>query len=99
MQEPPDPRERLWRLFGSGGEPALVSAPGRVNLIGEHIDYHQLAVLPVALDRRIHVAFRARSDARIRAVSAGYGPREFEWTAQLAPVARGVLGDSLSRGQ
>ena len=89
MHEPPDPRERLLRLFGAGGEPGLVEAPGRVNLIGEHIDYHQLAVLPVALDRRIRVAFRARSDARIRAASARYGPREFEWTAHLAPVARG----------
>jgi galactokinase len=86
---PANPRERLSRLFGSGGEPGLVEAPGRVNLIGEHIDYHQLAVLPVALDRRIRVAFRARNDSRIRAVSAGYGPREFEWTAHLAPVARG----------
>ncbi|MGA3016494.1 MAG: galactokinase family protein [Bryobacteraceae bacterium] len=89
MQEPPDPREHLLRLFGAGGEPGMVSAPGRVNLIGEHIDYHNLAVLPVALGRRIRVAFRARSDSRIRAVSAEYGPREFEWTAQLAPVARG----------
>ncbi len=89
MQVPPDPRERLLRLFGAGSEPGLVEAPGRVNLIGEHIDYHQLAVLPVALDRRIRVAFRARHDARIRAVSARYGPREFQWTAPLAPVARG----------
>jgi len=89
MQEPPDPRERLLRLFGAGSRPGLVEAPGRVNLIGEHIDYHQLAVLPVALDRRIRVAFRVRNDSRIRAVSAGYGPREFVWTARLDPVARG----------
>lgn len=85
----PGPRERLLDRFGGGGEPRLVEAPGRVNLIGEHIDYHQLAVLPMALDRRIDVAFRVRSDARIRAASAQYGQREFEWTPQLVPVERG----------
>jgi galactokinase len=40
-----------------GGEPDLVaSAPGRVNLIGEHTDYNGGFVLPCAIDRRIAVA-------------------------------------------
>ena len=40
-----------------GGEPEFVaSAPGRVNLIGEHTDYNGGFVLPFAIDRRVAVA-------------------------------------------
>jgi galactokinase len=40
-----------------GGSPDLVaSAPGRINLIGEHTDYNGGFVLPCAIDRRIAVA-------------------------------------------
>jgi galactokinase len=79
----------LTRIFGPGGEVQFVSAPGRVTLIGEHIDYHGLPVLPIALQRRVRVAFRAREDGRIRAASEGYGAREFEWLPALAPVSTG----------
>ncbi len=42
------------------------SAPGRVNLIGEHTDYNQGLVLPFAIDRRTTAAVSERSDRTIR---------------------------------
>ena len=66
-----------------------VSAPGRVNLIGEHIDYHGLPVLPLALQRRVCVTYRRRADQRITAHSPKYLPVDFEWTAELEPIEAG----------
>jgi galactokinase len=66
-----------------------VTVPGRVNLIGEHIDYHALPVLPMALGRAVRVSFEARSDRGIHLTSAGYGRCEFEWTANLECAAPG----------
>lgn len=84
------PQSQFRQAFGDGGEIQLVSVPGRVNLIGEHIDYHGLPVLPIAIRRYVSVAFRPRADRLIRAASAEpYGPREFEWTPDLAPAAPG----------
>lgn len=50
----------------------LAEAPGRVNLIGEHTDYNQGFVLPVAIDRTIAVVFARRADARVRAHSLDF---------------------------
>jgi galactokinase len=64
-----------------GEEPGLVaSAPGRVNLIGEHTDYNGGFVLPCAIDRRIAVAVGAggRGGFETRLYSA-----DFDETCQI----------------
>ena len=53
-----------------GEEPDLVAAaPGRVNLIGEHIDYSEGFVLPFAIKDRTLVAARKREDSTVRIAS------------------------------
>ena len=61
--------EKFLETFGE--EPDLVAAaPGRVNLIGEHIDYSEGFVLPFAIKDRTLVAARERDDSIVRVASA-----------------------------
>jgi galactokinase len=61
-------RAEFTRTFGHA--PAVIaSAPGRVNLIGEHTDYNGGAVLPIAIEARTWVAMRASGARHSRVVS------------------------------
>lgn len=64
-----------------GGDPTHLSrAPGRVNLIGEHIDYCELPVLPMALQKETRIVLRPRDDERVILHNAnrGFPPVDFE---------------------
>lgn len=61
-----------------GPSPQVAFAPGRVNLIGEHTDYNQGFVFPMAIGRGVAVAFRRRPDRLVRARSVDVGATH-EW--------------------
>lgn len=61
------------------------SAPGRVNLIGEHTDYNQGFVLPFAIDRRTLVALGTRDDTTLRVASSFADDLASIALADLAP--------------
>jgi galactokinase len=71
-----------------GVPPLMVEAPGRVNLIGEHTDYNDGFVLPVAIQFRTRVAIAARNDGRLVITSENYSEQvEFD-LAELPGTAR-----------
>ncbi len=91
-------RTKFSEVFG-GASPRVTFAPGRVNLIGEHTDYNDGFVLPMAISRGVAVAFRPRTDRLIRAHSTSFGATTTmalddldstsrrDWAAYIAGVA------------
>jgi len=66
---------RVSELFEScfGAAPvAVVKAPGRVNLIGEHTDYNGGFVLPAAINYHTYIAFAPRDDRSLRLVAYNF---------------------------
>ena len=69
-----------------GEEPRVAVSPGRVNLIGEHTDYNDGFVLPMAIGRAAVVAFRPRADRVLRGHSVAYDEtKELSLDALRAP--------------
>ncbi len=73
----------------------IVRAPGRVNLIGEHTDYNDGFVLPIAIDRAMWIALRRRDDRRVMLHSLDF-PERADFS--LDEVNHGKSWDEYIRG-
>ncbi|HWQ14733.1 MAG TPA: galactokinase [Roseiflexaceae bacterium] len=81
----------------------IVCAPGRVNLIGEHTDYNDGFVFPVAIDRATYVAAHPRADRIVHVVAADLDDEdsfalddiqrsvEHPWSNYIRGVARALI--------
>jgi galactokinase len=65
----------------------VVKSPGRINLIGEHIDYNHGFVLPAAIDKFIELAIGKRTDGAIHMVAFDLGETIIVPMHNLAPHA------------
>lgn len=71
--------------------PTLITrAPGRVNLIGEHTDYNDGFVLPMAIDRAVWIAARPRVDRRVQMVACDFDYAHSEFVLD-APITRDAV--------
>lgn len=77
-------------LYGRKPE-VIAEAPGRVNLIGEHIDYSEGFVLPFAIADRTYAAIAARPDGLVRIAS--HQRKEKIFSIDINDVKPGSKGD------
>lgn len=98
---------RLDERLGSagGGGTRLFFSPGRVNLMGAHLDYNGGPVMPMAVDRGTFFAIRPRADRLVRFAStcedgglecdldAALPPASATWTDYPLGVVRALLAD------
>lgn len=91
-----------------GGPPELiVRTPGRVNLLGEHTDYNDGFVLPVAIDRATCIAARSRPDRQIHSFTTQFNQTDSfaldqieesvtnRWSNYIRGVAQQLLARNL----
>jgi galactokinase len=97
-------KEQFHRTFGAGhggvsDRVRVIRAPGRVNLIGEHTDYNDGFVFPMAIEPEVRVVCRQRGDGRVRLSSTLFPDNVAEFSLQelIKPGPRGSW-DNYSKG-
>lgn len=102
-----DLKRKFTDLFGSNGQIRIIRAPGRVNLIGEHTDYNDGFVCPMAIEPQVTVACRRRDDGKVRIASTAFPGEfvEFSVKEKIAPgqptwgdYMRGVVAELIGDG-
>lgn len=84
---------RFEEQFGAGPGIRCFFSPGRVNLMGAHLDYNGGPVMPMVIDRGTLVIVRGREDATVRLRST-LAPETFEGRlGELPPEASGCWSD------
>lgn len=82
-------RSDFTALYGHSPQ-IIAAAPGRVNLIGEHVDYCDGFVMPFAISDRTYAAISKRSDRKIRIASKQRSGEIFETSLdQISPTGEG----------
>ena len=81
-----------------GAEPALFAAPGRVNLIGEHTDYAEGFVMPVAINFATLAAISPRANGKIVFYAENYR-EEAVFDAGALPASASHHWSRLSDGR
>ena len=76
------------RTFGDHGRTRIIRSPGRVNLIGEHTDYNDGLVFPMAIEPQVNFVCRAREDAVIRVASTVFPDQIVDFRIDQ-PIQRG----------
>jgi galactokinase len=91
------PKELVKQIFHQrfGKDPThLALAPGRVNLLGEHVDFNDGFVLPAAIDRATYIAFSAADLDRTTLVAADFA-EESTFTPASIPAKNNANGNPL----
>jgi len=99
-------REAFKKRFDQAGPDFVVTAPGRVNIIGEHVDYNAGIVMPAAIERWTVAAIRKRDDGLVRIHDVQFNlEAEFNSKDEIKPdtlswmnYIKGVVAGFLRRG-